>query len=135
MNLIEPVAVASFGAGASATAGVLLGLSAPWIGLAAVTGGAVAVLVLTKAMAARTSGARRAALAFSVMGFLSVASTVAALRLLAKGRTESIAAEIAKSTGLMLAGGLAVTLAVFALVTAGGALLSRRNTPRGELDD
>jgi hypothetical protein len=132
VNLIEPVATASFGAGTAATAGILLGMPALWIAVAALTGALVAVLVLAKALAAQTAAAQRASAAVATLGLLAISGIVAALRLPAQGSGSLLAWELAKVVGLMLAGGLGVAGAVLGLVAGAGALLSRRRHPRGE---
>lgn len=126
LNLIEPMAVASFGAGAAGAAAVLLGAGSPLVGAAALSGGTVAVLVFAKASGALSVTARRAGLVFAALVFLGVAGCVASLRSPALGSLGGLALEAAKVLGWMLAGGAGVTAAAFALVAGAGSLLSRR---------
>lgn len=135
MNLVEPIAVASLGAGAAGTAAVLLGAGAPLVGGAALSGRTVAVLLFARASGALSVAARRAALVFAALVFLGVAGCVASLRSPALGSLGALSLEAAKVVGWMLAGGAGVTAVAFALLAGAGALLSRRpRAPRADPD-
>jgi len=133
VNLLGPIAAAGFGAGAGATACLLLGSSAGACAGAAVAGGAVAVRVLARPAAARTAGARRAAAGLALLGVLAVAGAVAALRLPPVGSVGALALEFGKVAVLMLGAGLAVVGAILGLIAAAEALRSRRAAPRQDL--